>query len=108
MAATIRMCGPIDDPVGAARLGWAADDLARRLRRFVDAYGLDGPGRVEVLAALDATMAAGGSFVRRRVEAGDPNFIAMLDQMGGMERYDRRRRWWDDNRSGFVQVLDLA
>ena len=34
----------------------------------------------------------GGEFVRRKVEAGDPNFIKMWNELGGMERFDRRRR----------------
>ena len=50
-------------------------------------------------------MQGGGAFVERRVAAGDPNFIRMLDEMGGMERYDRRRRWWKASRPSFVLAL---
>jgi hypothetical protein len=50
-------------------------------------------------------MQNGGSFVQRRVEAGDANFIRMLDDMGGMERYDRRLRWWQSSRKTFVRAL---
>jgi hypothetical protein len=29
----------------------------------------------------------------------------MLEGMGGMERYARRRRWWEVNRTDFVAAL---
>lgn len=105
LAQFARMCVPIDDDVNAARLGWNTADRPARLRLVADSYGLDGRGRDELLAALDASMASGGDFVRRRVEAGDPNFIAMWDEMGGMERFDRRRRWWAAHRNEFVRAL---
>ena len=50
-------------------------------------------------------MHGGGAFVRRRAEAGDPNFIRMLADMGGMERYERRRSWWETNRVVFADAL---
>ena len=43
--------------------------------------------------------------MQRRVEAGDANFIRMLAEMGGMERYERRRTWWEANRVAFVDAL---
>lgn len=58
-----------------------------------------------MLEVLDDVIASGGQFVLRRVEAGDPNFIAMWDEMGGMERYDRRRRWWSEARPMFEAAL---
>ena len=47
----------------------------------------------------------GGQFVRRRVQAGDPNFIAMWNAMGGMERFDRRRSWFAADRHHFVAAM---
>ena len=105
LATMARMCVPIDDDVNAARLGWAPDDRARRLRVVADAYGLDADDRHRVVETLDDTIARGGQFVLRRVEAGDPNFIAMWNAMGGIERFDRRRRWWADSRGRFVTVM---
>jgi hypothetical protein len=105
LATMIRMCGPVDDGVNAARNGFAPADRAARARVAADAYGLDGDGRAELLAAFDESMARGGEFVRRRVEAGDPNFIAMWDAMGGQQRFDRRRRWWSDTRPDFEAAL---
>ena len=100
-----RMCVPIDDDVNAARLGWAPASRSARLRLVADAHGLDIDGRVELLEVLDHSMATGGEFVRRRVEAGDDAFAAMWDDMGGMARYDRRRAWWDERRPEFAAAL---
>ena len=100
-----RMCVPIDDDVNAPRLGWSPADRPARLRLVADAYGLDANGRAELLEVLDHSMATGGEFVRRRVEAGDAAFVAMWDDMGGMARYDRRRAWWDARRPDFAAAL---
>ena len=51
--------------------------------------------------AMDRVEAA----VRRRVDAGDPNFIAMLQRTGGMQKYDRRRRWWTDHHDQVAAAL---
>lgn len=111
LAACVRMCGPIDDDVNAARQGWAvhpggaAAGRQRRLRMAADAYGLDDTGRAELLTHLDHAMTHGGEFVRRRVEAGDANFVRMWNDMGGAGRYERRRRWWESERPSFQTAL---
>lgn len=105
LAQFARMCVPIDDDVNASRLGWGSEDRPARLRSVADAYGLDPTGRGELLVVLDESMARGGEFVRRRVAAGDPNFIAMWNDMGGAERFDRRRRWWEAERPRFAAAL---
>ena len=68
-------------------------------------YGLDEPGRERLLACLDESIARGGEFVRRRVEAGEAAFIEMWEAMGGQERFDRRRRWWAAARIDFEEGL---
>ncbi len=105
VAAFARMCVPVDDDGNAARLGWLDADRPARLRLVADAYGLDVDGRAEMLACLDDAVARGGEFVLRHVEAGDPGFVAMWQEMGGMERFDRRRRWWASARSSFERAL---
>lgn len=105
VAQLARMCVPIDDDVNAGRLGWGDPDRPARLRLVADEYGLDRAGRAELLSVLDESMARAGEFVRRRVEAGDPNFVAMWHEMGGQERFDRRRRWWGQERSVFAAAL---
>jgi len=105
LAQCARMCVPIDDDLSASRLGWEPSDRPRRLRLVADAYGLAGEERLELFQILTGTMQSGGEFVRRRVEAGDPNFIQMWEEMGGRERYDRRLRWWTEHQSKFIDAL---
>ncbi len=105
LAAFARMCVPIDDDLSASRLGFEDLDRPARLRLVADTYGLDAEVRHSLVELLDGPMESGGSFSQRRVEAGDPNFIRMLDEMGGMERYERRLRWWQATRETFVRAL---
>jgi hypothetical protein len=105
LAQFARMCVPVDDDLSASRLGWDAPDRPARLRLVADLYGLDVAKRRQLLEILTTAMGQGGAFVRRRVEAGDPNFIRMWDEMGGMERYDRRLRWWTAHQRTFADAL---
>ena len=105
LAQFARMCVPIDDDVNAARLGWLPANLPARLRLVADTYGLNAHGRRELLDILDDSIMRGGAFVRRRVEAGDPNFIKMWNEMGGSTRFDRRRAWWAEYKQRFVDAL---
>ena len=105
VAALARLCVPIDDPKSRARIGWDVDDGPGRLRLVADSYGLDADQRLSLIESLDWTMNHGGEFVRRRVEAQDPGFVKMWEEIGGMERYERRRRWWERNRHSFVLKL---
>lgn len=105
VAAFARMCVPIDDDISAAELGWQPADRPRRLRLVCDAYGLDADGRSEVIGSLSASISAGGDFVRRHAEAGEPGFVKMWAEIGGMERFDRRRNWWAEARPEFEAAL---
>ncbi len=105
LAQFARMCVPVDDDVSSARSGWAASDRPARLRMVAEAYGLSPGERIELTAVLSQTIERGGGFVRRRVAAGDPNFISMWNEMGGDERFDRRRRWWDIHHGAFADAL---
>jgi thiamine kinase-like enzyme len=105
LAQFARMCVPIDDDMSAALMGWQITDHPARMRVVTEVYGLDRDARGEFLECVDHTMNRGEDFVRRRVEAGETNFIRMLSEMGGIERYERRRRWWKNRRSDFVAAL---
>jgi hypothetical protein len=105
LAQFARMCVPIDDDVNAGRLGWERPDRVARLRLVADVYGLDRADRGDLLDAVDDSIVRGGEFVRRRVAAGDPNFIAMWNDMGGEERFERRRRWWVGVRGDFAAAM---
>jgi hypothetical protein len=107
LAQFARMCVPVDDEANAARLGWVPADRPARLRLVAEAYGLDEAGRAGLLATVDESMARGGEFVRRRVEAGDPNFIKMWNEMGGQERFDRRRHWWAGHAGEYSAALRI-
>jgi aminoglycoside phosphotransferase (APT) family kinase protein len=99
------MCVPVDDDLSAARLGWQPADKIRRLELVAEAYGLDQAGRMSLLEILSDRIASGGEFVRRQVEAGNQNFAQMWNEMGGAERFDRRRRWWGEQHATFAARL---
>ena len=60
---------------------------------------------IPLLTAMNDAIARIEAAVRRRVDAGDPNSIAMWNRTGGSERYDRRRRWWTDHHDQFAAAL---
>jgi phosphotransferase family enzyme len=99
------MCVPVDDGLSAARLGWHAVDKIARLELVAEAYGLDPAGRAALLEILAEMITRGGEFVRRQVEAGNQNFAQMWNEMGGAERFDRRRRWWHEQSASFAARL---
>ena len=86
VASFARMCIPVDDETNASRSGWPAQDLPSRLRLVADAYGLEAVDRLDLLEILGRAIERGGEFVRRRVEAGEPGFVKMWEEMGGEER----------------------
>ena len=105
LAMFARMCVPIDDQQSAASLGWTIADRPRRLRLVCDAYGLVADEREDLMACLDDSIARGGEFVLRHVEAGEQGFVDMWNNMGGMARFDRRRAWWAATRNEFLDAL---
>jgi hypothetical protein len=105
LAQFARMCVPIDDDESAALLGWDRPDKPSRLRLVCDRYGLDQPGRDDLLDVLDDAMAHSGEFVKRHADLGEPGFVMMWEWMGGQERWDRRKRWWAADREAFVRAL---
>ena len=105
VASFARMCVPVDDDVSTAKLGWQPADRPGRLRLVCDAHGLDAVARSEVISSLSVAISAGGEFVQRHAEAGEPGFVKMWAEMGGMERYDRRRSWWTEARQEFEAAL---
>jgi hypothetical protein len=100
-----RLCVPVDDDYDQARLGWRPADGPARLRLAADAYGLDRGGRAELLDAIDDAIDRIEIAVRRGVDAGDPNTVALWKRTGGNQRFDRRRRWWSDHHNQFAGAL---
>lgn len=105
VAALARMCVPIDSPEGAAQLGRADADPFRGIASVADGYGLTDEDRLELVEVLGGQIARGGSFVQRRVDAGDEAFVEMWESMGGMARFDRRREWFAANRRLLVDAV---
>lgn len=105
VASMASMCVPLDTDDDAARTGRSGLDPFRRLRVVADGYGLEPDLRAELVSVVAERLANGGAFVARRVERGEQAFIDMWEVMGGQERYDRRRRWFDEHRSRFVDEL---
>jgi hypothetical protein len=98
------MSVPIDAPEDAARTGRGGLDPFVRLRVVADAYGLP-PRRAALVDEVERNIANGGSFLRRRIERGEEAFITMVAEMGGMERYDRRRAWFAAHRERFIESV---
>jgi hypothetical protein len=105
VAQLARLCVPFDDDFDQARLGWRPADRPARLRLVADAYGLDRDGRAELLTAVSDAIDRIEAAVRRSVDSGDPNSIALWNRTGGSERYGRRRRWWTDHHDQFAAAL---
>jgi hypothetical protein len=105
LAQLARLCVPIEDDFDQARIGWRPADRPARLRVVADAYGLDRDGRAELLTAVDDAIDRIEAAARRSVATGDPNAIATLNRTGGIEKYDRRRRWWADHHDQFAAAL---
>jgi Phosphotransferase enzyme family len=105
LAHLARLCVPIDDEFDQARLGWRPADRPARLRLVADAYGLDRDGRADLLPAINDAIDRLEAAVRRNVDAGDSNSVAMWNRTGGGERYERRRRWWTDHYVEFTTAL---
>jgi hypothetical protein len=68
-------------------------------------YGLDRDGRADLLTAMNDAIDRIEAAVRRSVDAGGPDSIAMWHWTGGSERYDCRRRWWADHQDQFAAAL---
>jgi len=98
------MTVPIDAPEDAARTGRGGLDPFVRLRVVADAYGL-APDRSGLVDAIDRNVARGGAFLQRRIDRGETAFLALRDQMGGMERYDRRRAWFAAQRQRLLESV---
>lgn len=100
-----RMCVPIDDEEHATKLGWEPADRPARLRLVGDAYGLERSGRRDLIEGMSASMAQGADFVRRRVHGGDLAFTKIWNETGGMRRFERQERWWNEHQARFSEAL---
>jgi aminoglycoside phosphotransferase (APT) family kinase protein len=95
---------PLDTEEDAVRTGRGGLDPFARLRVVADGYGL-APGRSELVEVIASQLSVGGGFVRRRVAAGEQAFVEMWEMMGGEQRYERRRAWFEGHRGRFLDAL---
>lgn len=105
LAKAARRCVPIDHPEYASRSGWLSTDTSRRLRLFVDAYGLSSSQRYEFVDLLRTSIVRGGDFVRRRVQRGDESYVKLWRELGGPLRQEMRLAWFDANRASLESAL---
>jgi len=104
LAQLARLCLPIEHEVDRNRMGWASPRPAR-LRLLADAYGLDRGGRAELLAAIDDAIDRIEAAALTRFGLGEASAACILAETGGIEKYDRRRRWWNEHRDEFTEAL---
>lgn len=105
LAQLARLWVPIEDDVDRDRIGWQPADRPARLRLVADAYGLDGDGRLELLRAMDDALDRVEVAARRGFGKGAARAAEMLAGTGGVEKYDRRRRWWSRHRDELAAAL---
>jgi len=105
LAHLARVCVPIEHDRDRARMGWRPADHGARVRSVADAYGLDGAGRKELLTAIDDALERIETMVRESVSRNEPAAIAALPLTGGIEKFERRRRWWSEHRGDFAAAL---
>lgn len=105
LAQLARLCVPIEDDVDQCRMGWRVVDRPARLRLVADAYGLNRDGRSELLRAMDDAIDRIEAAVRRSLDVADSRAVNALHDSGGMEKCDRRRRWWAAHHSELAAAL---
>ncbi|MGH1489598.1 MAG: phosphotransferase [Acidimicrobiales bacterium] len=106
LAQFARLCVPLEADLDRARMGWQPADRPRRLRLIADEYGLDQAGRTALLAAIEDALDQIERLAKHNFELGEPAALTMLSKTGGLEKYDRRREWWQRHRDEFEMALD--
>jgi hypothetical protein len=69
------------------------------------------PGRLarheEFVDAIIEAQRVGNTFVRGRVEAREPGFVAMWNERGGAEWFDGVTAWMEGQRSRWLEALRI-
>jgi hypothetical protein len=90
---------PLHRPEYTAPLGWPLLDRGRRLRLFVDAYGLTGGDRADLLALTRQRMRRTVEGMRRLVELGTLADLPATDpraEAGDLEYFDLHLPSWEE------------
>jgi hypothetical protein len=80
-------------------------DTHTRLRRFVDAYGLDDDDRHDFATVMAQRAAVGHGFVLGRLAHGEGAFAARWAGQAGRARMDADARWIDESRDRITTAL---
>lgn len=105
LAQLARLCLPIEHETDQERMGWLPADHPARLRLMADVYGLDGDGRAELLGAIGDAIDRIEAAARHRFGLDESGATRILAETGGMEKYDRRRGWWQRRYAEFTDAL---
>jgi hypothetical protein len=65
----------------------------------------DWSGLTTIVDAIVEAQQVGNEFVRGRVEAGEPGFVAMWDERGGAEWFDGVTVWMECQRDLWLEAL---
>jgi hypothetical protein len=80
-------------------------DTHTRLRRFVDAYGLDDDDRHDFATVMAERAAVGHAFVLGRLANGEAGFAPRWAGQAGRARMDADARWIDESRDAITTAL---
>ncbi len=107
LAMAARMWAPLvtPPPGGDAE---AASACARRVALLASAYGLPATDREEFVEAIVEAQKVGTAFVRRRVDAGEPAFVAMWEGRGGAPWFEGVVEWMRAQRQPWLDALDSS
>lgn len=105
LAQLARLCVPIEDDFDQRRIGWTPANRPARLRLVADAYGLNRDGRNGLLATISDALWRVETTVRQGQRGADHHVAAAVEASGGLEKFDRRRRWWDTHHESFAAAL---
>lgn len=110
VAQTVRMWVPLVDPESAALAvyGRGGLDPFARLAAFCDAYGLSDEDRRVLPDVVIQAKETGIAFVNRHVAAGDPGFVKMFEEGGGLAYQERSLQWLHDNRERLAAAIAPA
>jgi hypothetical protein len=95
---------PLTDPEVAAATGRGWGDPFARVRRFVNAYGLDAEDRAAFPDVLLEAEDVAVRFVTDRIKRGHPAFVAAWDDVA-RDRFRRKMGWLERNLSTLRQAL---
>lgn len=107
VARTARMWVPVGAPHDG--LTWPAElDVHERLGVFTAAYGLDREELETFVPTLLAAVHQGQEWVRAKVQAGEPSFVAMWQTLRMEEGFKADAAWLIEHQRSLAESISLA